>query len=62
MENGIYKFYKVLELKGPYWLVYISPFEAINCASAFTVRFESKADLDRNISIWRSFYNMKEVQ
>lgn len=55
-------YYKVLELKGPYWLVYISADEKIDYANAFTVRFESKADLDRNISIWRSFYNMKEVQ
>lgn len=55
-------YYKVLELKGPYWLVYISSCEVIDYASAFTVRFESKADLDRNISIWRSFYDMKEVK
>lgn len=55
-------YYKVLELKGPYWLVYISDTEKIDYANVFTVRFESKADLDRNISIWRSFYNMKEVQ
>ena len=55
-------YYKVLELSDTYYLVYISATEKIDYDNAFSVRFESKADLDRNISIWRSFYNMKEVK